>query len=335
MEAHSAARRRVSERTIELRPSAESERPRLVSGRLLRRVCAATLLLALATLSATCSPPLDLCTPQSANLEFFSKGDCQLTRSSFFQGHEWLTWFGNLQNTADQRFSAEEAQIIAEGNRRVDWPKEFLIHMNAGVLQYAEALSEYTDRPEVQRFHFLLDDKNDSAGAVADARGELRRLTLLAIDDWTRNPTRALTQVGRANHLIQDSFSPAHARRDTLAVEKPWCIIAVKAFIERADGHDDPGIEFHGGTDEDTVGHTTSQDSIYREGRDCIEPASASEVQGCLSEPARRAIQATADYLLLVRQLATGGATGDRLEQSVDAALLTFNEEHLSLCAGG
>lgn len=302
------------------------------SERLLPKLCGGALLLGLAGLTVTCSEPLDLCTPQSANLGFFSKGDCQLTRSSFFQGHEWLTWFGNLENTGDQRFSADEVQTIAEGNRRVDWPKEFLIHMNAGLLQYAEALSDFTERPEEQRTHFLLDDKNDTAGAVADARAELRRLTLLALVNWTHDRTWALTQVGRASHLIQDSFSPAHAHRDTLAVDQPWCIIKVKAFIERAEGHDDPSIEYHGGTDGDSIGHTTSQDSIYREGRDCIEPSSASQVRGCLSEAARRAIRATADYLRLVQRLAAAGATDDSLEHSADAALLSFSQEHFPLC---
>lgn len=287
----------------------------------------------LASSMLTCSDPLDLCGPKTANLEFFSKGDCMLTRASFFQGHEWLTYFGNQRLAAEDRFSRNDLQVIAEGNRRVDWPKELLVHMNAGVLQYSSALTEFTDRPEVQRYHFLLDDRNTSAEAARDAHGELRRLTLLALESWASDKVKALTQVGRANHLIQDSFSPAHTHRDTLDPSEPWCIIKVKAFIEREDGYDTPDIEYHGGTGKDTVGHTTTQDSIYREGRDCLEPSGAEQVEACLSEPAKRAILATADYLELVQYLAVFVTVGSlTAEEAVSTTLPDYISEHLSLC---
>lgn len=290
-------------------------------------------LVAAASSLLTCADPLDLCGPKTANLEFFSKGDCMLTRASFFQGHEWLTYFGNQQLPVGRRFSQADLQTIAEGNRRVDWPKELLVNMNAGIVQYASAVTEYTDRPEVQRFHFLLDDRNDSAQAAADAHAELERLTLLALENWESDKVKALTQVGRANHLIQDSYSPAHTHRDTLDPDQPWCIIKVKAFIERADGYDTPDIEYHGGTGKDTVGHTTTQDSIYREGRDCLEPAGADQVEACLSEPARRAILATADYLALVQNMAAA-VTLDNVspEVIVSYGLPRYTSEHLSLC---
>ncbi len=293
----------------------------------------ALLLIVAASSLLTCADPLDLCGPKTANLEFFSKGDCMLTRASFFQGHEWLTYFGNRRLSEDERFSSADLQIIAEGNRRVDWPKELLVHMNAGVLQYSSALTEYTDRPEVQRFHFLLDDRNDSAQAAEDARHELERLTLRALESWGTDKRKALTQVGRANHLIQDSFSPAHARRDTLDIKQPWCIIKVKAFIERADGFDTSDIEYHGGTSSDTVGHTTTQDSIYRQGRDCLEPSGADQVESCLSEPAKRAILATADYLELVQRMAVAVTLGNASpEVIVGYGLPDYISEHLALC---
>ncbi|MGE3675257.1 MAG: hypothetical protein AB7K71_36650 [Polyangiaceae bacterium] len=280
----------------------------------------------------TCSDPLDLCGPKTANLEFFSKGDCMLTRASFFQGHEWLTYFGNEGLPTETRFSSADLQTIAEGNRRVDWPKELLVNMNAGVVQYASALTEYTDRPEVQRYHFLLDDRNTPAEAVADSQGELKRLTSLALENWTSDPVKALTQVGRANHLIQDSFSPAHASRDSFDPEQPWCVITVKAFIKRAGGYDTPDVEYHGGTSSDTVGHTTTQDSIYREGRDCLEPSGAKQVEACPSEPAKRAILATADYLELVQNMAVRVTAGEATAVVLGEDLPAYISEHLALC---
>ena len=104
--------------------------------------------------------------------------------------------------------------------------------------------------------------------------------------------------MGRVNHILQDSFSHAHAVRDP---DENWCIRKVKAYIRRAPGYDTPDIEYHGAKD-DTVGHATSADSIYQEGRDCHEPESRAEVEECLSEEAQRARLATRDYLALVRR---------------------------------
>ena len=51
---------------------------------------------------------------------------------------------------------------MIEGNRRVDWPKELLVHLNSSVASYIAALNEFTDRPENQKFHFLLTSSNTS-----------------------------------------------------------------------------------------------------------------------------------------------------------------------------
>ena len=276
-----------------------------------------------------CSNPFDLCTPQSAELAFFSKGDCVLTRARFFQGHEWLTHFGNADLDESERFSAEEAAAITEGNRRVDWPKEMLIHMNAGLFAYVSAVTRHTERPENQRLHFLLDDRNDSAEAAADARGAVTESTLGATRAWTLERGRALALLGQANHILQDSFSPAHTVRDET---RNHCIVKVKAFIDRADGFETPDIEYHG-TSSDTIGHTTSLDSIYREGRDCHEPTSAQDVEACLSEPAKLARQATAEYLRVARRLVARATAGAELsEADVEDALAPYYDDRLSLC---
>lgn len=119
-----------------------------------------------------------------------------LTRASFFQGHEWLTFLANEDLPRTERFSNSEIREIAEGNRRVDWPKEMLVHLNVSILAYSDALIEYTDRPEVQRFHFLLDNNNDSAQAAADAHGTIREWTLEALLLWGTNRVKALSLLG-------------------------------------------------------------------------------------------------------------------------------------------
>lgn len=288
--------------------------------------------LALALLTTRCTDPLDACAPTESNLGFFSKGDCVLTRASFFQGHEWLTWFGNRDLPAESRFTEGEIQAIAEGNRRVDWPKELLVHLNNSIVAYADALLEHTNRPENQRLHFLLDDKNDSAQAAADARAEIARFSKQAVQDWHVDRKRALTLIGKANHVLQDSFSEAHTVRDPSHPANPWCILKVKAFIARAEGHDGPDIEYHGGKGSDGVGHTTTEDSIYRPGRECHEPTDADDVEACLSETAERARLATRDYLALMRDVIGSGLEGAELDARVDAELEKYGRLHLELC---
>jgi hypothetical protein len=286
----------------------------------------------LALSMARCTNPLDACAPTESSLGFFAKGDCVLTRASFFQGHEWLTWFGNRDLPVEDRFSAAEIHTIAEGNRRVDWPKELLVHLNNSIVAYVDAVLEHTSRPGNQRLHFLLDDKNDSAQAAADARAEIARFSREAARDWSRDRKRALTLIGKANHVLQDSFSAAHTVRDSAHPQHPWCILKLKAYIERAPGHDGADIEYHGGDGSEGAGHTTTQDSIYRAGRDCHEPQKSDEVEGCLSDNAQRARLATRDYLALMRRAISSGLDGAELDAQVDAELERYEALHLELC---
>lgn len=305
----------------------------LRSGRKLRKLLRVAALLGAGASSLTCADPLDLCTPKKARFDFFSKGDCMLTRASFFQGHEWLTWFGNRDLPADDRFTDAEISTIVEGNRRVDWPKELLFHMNNGILAYISALTEHTEEPKNQRLHFLLTDKNSTAEAAAEAQAEVRRLTVEAMRAWITNRIWSLTLMGKAQHLIQDAYSEAHSRREPLHPTRPFCVLKVKAFIERAPGYDTPDIEYHSDDDDASIGHTTTKDSIYRTGRDCHEPVGAAAVEGCLSESALRARVASADHLRVLRRLIGNQVfNGAALEQAVDAELEPFIAKHLALC---
>jgi hypothetical protein len=290
---------------------------------------------AAAFLAVQCGGDLDVCAPTQARLGFFSKGDCLVTRASFFQGHEWLTWLGNRDLPGGERFTDEEARVIAEGNRRVDWPQELLIHLNNGVPAYVFALTAYTERPENQRFHFLLDDRNDTAGAFAQARQELERLTLQAAELWPSERVRALTSIGRAQHLIQDSFSEAHSVREPEHSESAWCVRTIKAYIERDEAFDTSDILYHGVEDDEdgvTIGHVTPQDSLYRPGRDCHEPSEQADVERCLSASAKRARLASRDHLAAVGRIVQARAEDEALRELVITELAGFTEQHLELC---
>jgi hypothetical protein len=289
-------------------------------------------LFALTACTIRCSSPLELCLPTESRVGFFSQGDCELTNASFFRGHEWLSFFGNRDLPSDDRFTDDEIQQIAEGNRRVDWPKEMLVHLNNSLLAYLNALTEHVDRPENQKLHFLLTDRNTSPEAVAEARAELERLSREAVRNWTTDRPRALALIGQGNHLVQDAYSEAHAVHEPAHPDAPWCVRKVKAYIERADGFDTPDIEYHGGDGADSVGHATSLDSIYRPGRDCHEPTDAVQVEACLSSSAQRARLVTRDYLAAVRRVLS--APIDRAEQDALVAreIGGFMDQHLRMC---
>ena len=295
-----------------------------------RHLCSLVALGALALTQSRCTPP-ELCVPRESSFDFFSKGDCILTNAVFFQGHEWITYFGNRDLSTTDRFSAEDLHHIAEGNRRVDWPKELLVYLNTSPVHYYKKLTEHTNRPENQRLHFLLDDRNTSVEAAAQGVEAIRVESELAVELWNVDRVAALTKVGRAQHTLQDSFSAAHTVR---APERDWCLVKVKAYIPRAPGHDDPDLEFHGGDRNDEVGHTTVEDSIYRAGRDCHDPVGASQVEACLNDSALRAGKASRDHLELIRQAVTerAAAGNDDAPSISDTLFDQFAAKHLAFC---
>lgn len=285
--------------------------------------------MAVLLLLAGCGNPLDVCVPVDGRVGFFSRGDCVLTRASFFGGHEWLTWFGNDALGGEDRFTDAQIDIIVEGNRRVDFPKELLVHLNNGVYAYIHALEGYHAKRSNQSRHFLLDDRNRTPDAARLAHDRIREQTLDAISRWNDNRVRALTLFGQVCHTVQDAFSPAHTVRRAVAGDGPTCIAKVKAYMPRASGFNTPDIEFHGSEGGDNTGHTTSADSIYRAGRDCHDPDSKARVRGCLSEASEEAVRATSAYLRTVHHLVRDGADDDEAGAAVDAFIRVW----LGLCS--
>ncbi len=283
---------------------------------------------AIAIAATQCVVPPSLCTPETAEVGFFSKGDCVLTNASSFRGHEWLTLMGNDDvPSASDRFSPSEVRSIIEGNRRVDWPKELLVYMAQGVVAYTSAANAFQDRVEAQPVHFLLDDVNDTADASAAGNAVMRERTRRGVSLWTSDRARALTLFGQACHTLQDSFSRAHADREPEHPRAPWCVRNIKVYLARAPGRELPPERIHGGLSGDTIGHTTTLDSIYRVGRECNSPLERADVDRCLSDEARRARLATRDYLALVHDVVRRGAT-----EELDDRLEAFFAVHTPLC---
>jgi hypothetical protein len=275
----------------------------------------------------TCSAP-ELCVPQEGTVGFFSQGDCALTKRGAFRGHEWITLLGSRDVPEARRLPDDDVNAIIEGNRRVDWPKELLVHLAHSVVAYSQAATELQDRPEKQPLHFLLGPDNDSVDAVELAREAIRVRTREAASLWASEHVVALTRVGEVCHTVQDSFSAAHSDRNRESTTHPWCVRSVKAYLKRAPGFELPGDRYHGGQSGDTIGHITTLDSIYLTADECSDPRTVPAVEGCLSDEAQRARLATKDYLALVSDVVRRGQ-GDA---DVDAALARFFEAHIALC---
>ncbi len=288
-------------------------------------------LLLLTPFLATCGSVLDLCPPVDGRVGFFSRGDCVFTRGSFFAGHEWVTYFGNDAIDPADRFSESEIGYVVEGNRRTDFPLEMLVHLNTSVLAYTNAVVEYQDRPENQAIHFLLRADSRTPAAKEEAEALMLAKSKEAVRLWSTERIRALTLIGQVCHTIQDSYSPAHVvRRPTANGSR--CIDVMKSFVTRSPGFemDYKGrpAQFHGGDETTNIGHTTTEDSIYREGRDCHTPRSAQEVRDCLSDDAQAAVDGTTDYLAAIHDLVVNGAS----EDAVDAALADYFARRFAFC---
>jgi hypothetical protein len=333
----------------------------------------------LAAASTACARPEDVCAPVTDRIGFFSQGDCIFTRARFFRGHEWITFFGNAELGDAERLDDGEVQWMALGNRRVDYPKELLAHLDNGVLAYVDALTERTERPDAQAQHFLLRG-DDSERAAADAAQEhIVDTTLRALALWSDDRVRALTLLGQAQHTVQDSFSPAHTVRQIDTAAYGWlpsdgsplmpdagalapddtarpdatsqstatedtaspgcvgscgCLQRVKAYLRR-DEDFRTDVLYHG-TAFDTIGHITTEDSIYRSGRDCHRPLSRDAVFACLNPHARQAVFATMTYLRWVRtEVASGNVGSDLSEERLRSGFAPVASQLFAWCEGG
>jgi hypothetical protein len=109
------------------------------------------------------------------------------------------------------------------------------------------------------------------------------------------------------------------------------CIERVKAYLRR-DEEFQEGILYHG-TEDDTIGHITTEDSIYTEGRDCHRPIAEADVFECLNRHARQGALATMAYLRWVGGEIRAGNVGDALGvERLRSGFDTFAADYLSWC---
>jgi hypothetical protein len=247
---------------------------------------------------------------------------------------------------------------MARGNRRVDYPEELLVHLDNGILAHVDALMERTEQPNEQPNHFLLGGGDTESGAAEAARQHVLATTARALSLWSDSRIRALTLLGQAQHTVQDSFSPAHTVRrgapnygvlpsdqtsGTAPAAAPasaagpalepcrgacGCIQRVKAYLRR-DEEFREGVLYHG-TEADTIGHITTEDSIYTEGRGCHRPLDERRVFDCLNLHARQGALGTMGYLRWVRGEIQAGNIGVALD--AERLQAGFDAEYLKSC---
>src|SRR6266853_2396860 len=106
-----------------------------------------------------------------------------------------------------------EVDAIVAGNRSVD-----LGWMGAGVL--------FSLNKDEQKRHSLRRDfSQPMPAALADVIGSLRAQHAGILAE--PNPLERMRRIGKATHLIQDSYSPAHTERRPVS---NWCISYIRNF---------------------------------------------------------------------------------------------------------
>jgi hypothetical protein len=109
------------------------------------------------------------------------------------------------------------------------------------------------------------------------------------------------------------------------------CISRVKAYLRRDEEYR-AGVLYHG-TDDDTIGHITTEDSIYRQGRDCHRPIGEGDVFDCLNLHARQGVLGTMAFLRWVRGELSAGNVGDDLSRErLRAGFEAFADDYLGFC---
>lgn len=110
-------------------------------------------------------------------------------------------------------------RIIA-GNFCTDSPKnDNAVFSLLEFWQLADDINWHND-PDTQVFHFLRSYKKDGSmvsakQACIDARSKIQQIAMTGAREYlSGNRENALFLFGHATHIIQDSFSPAHTRRE-------------------------------------------------------------------------------------------------------------------------
>lgn len=196
---------------------------------------------------------------------------------------------------------------IVQGNYHSDFPNE-------GILSFyglsSGSSSGWHDSPHVQNVHFL---RNRNEGifesafsACLGATENIVRITKKGMDHWREGQVHEGNfWIGHALHIIQDSFSMAHTKRDGHHKKE---IVDICTYR-----HDLPGVCYHPPVSED--------DRIWKNTLPCqTDPGNRGS--SCLKDEAREAVMASVGYLLAVARLREG------LAQEVDSTLRDYFSGH-------
>lgn len=237
------------------------------------------------------------------------RGHEDLTRLSVNLANIWLKVelgrerFFPAVTEEDTCLSASHPMV--QGNCATDFPDATMLST------YGVAKSEWQTAASVQDLHFLRDHVGTSSAVSARAacvasRGRIVEATRRAVAAWRAGDvTRAQYWLGHAQHIIQDSFSPAHTPRvgPSLHTLADVCTY----------GRTVAGVCRHAKVD--------ARDRIWLDTPSCqLNPLSRG--QTCLSPGALQAMYASTGYLRTFAKLVTKTPEAD-----VATALTPFFEQ--------
>lgn len=171
-----------------------------------------------------------------------STGHEEITRQALLQARELLLrntqvniraggegLVRGLGNYIRGTIGAMSPNLIIRGNYCTDAPHEPNALFSLTEFWFRKSASEidWHNDPKTQVFHFLRNFKKNGTlvsarRACEEARETISRATFSAVREWQAgNADVALFLIGHATHIIQDSFSPAHTRRDLTDANAP------------------------------------------------------------------------------------------------------------------
>jgi len=221
----------------------------------------------------------------------------------------------DLDPTPKGLFGEKSQNMVIHGNFSSDFPQYTTVLSLADFWKIPK-IKEF-EHPQTQVLHFLRNYKDSQTIVSAketcfSAREKIKQITKASIEMWNSgDKTKALFLIGHATHTIQDSFSSAHAIRETTQNFdlKNICYYGVQ--MNKSIGKD-KDICYHNAPDSADVIWTVNQGSFEKTQNEwpneassmCDKKSSYPETdlqkQSCLKHEARLARLATEKYLFIV-----------------------------------
>ncbi len=223
------------------------------------------------------------------------------------RGHEDITRFAVeransalgsavFPKVASGDYGRGTANPIVQGNHATDFPNRISGKIKAFYGSNASKLSQWHDDGSLQSIHFLRDYPNGSLVSFSTACQTGVSRIINAVKEAQRlhqagNANESLYFLGHATHIVQDSFAPAHTRRNGDQLRN---IADICSY-----GKDQSGVCKHPKVDfsspEDLL--DLDQDRPWGGGMSCqLNPNDRS--WGCLKKEAQAAAKASAGLMI-------------------------------------